>query len=167
MPLSKQDNQPSFFSAPMASTSQPKVRHICDAMKKSTADPMPPAAALGPNDSDEYTQTTTATKPLPATPVGIPGVFGTPVSSFFGYRRGPPLPLPRQSHQVPRCNHILMTRLYGENLLCDECKSPGSSRWLYRCIQDHDILILESRDHGLFVGHLAVSFGHPQSRVSN
>ncbi len=151
----------------MASTNQLKLRHICDTMKKSTVDSMPPAATFGPDDTDGSAQTTTATKPLPDTPVGIPGIFGTPVSSFFGYRRGPPLPLPRQSHQVPRCNHILMTRLYGQTLLCDECKSPSSSRWLYRCIQDHDILILERRDHGLFVSHLIILVGSPHSRVSN
>ncbi|KOS20828.1 hypothetical protein ESCO_004396 [Escovopsis weberi] len=54
---------------------------------------------------------------------------------------------PRRQPFEPRCTHLVMTRLYDSELVCELCRRPGPAGWLYRCVQDQEE----------FIEHLGIS----------
>ncbi|KAK0646703.1 hypothetical protein B0T16DRAFT_328810 [Cercophora newfieldiana] len=76
----------------------------------------------------------------------------TPISSFATPRRPPlrtplrtPIPIRRWE---PKCNHPRMARLYSGAYKCSGCGRSGHFGWLYRCVMDRDILILNAKSKG-------------------
>jgi hypothetical protein len=73
-------------------------------------------------------------------------MLSNPISSMSTYHTR----LPTRRH-APHCGHLTMTRLYHVAYRCEQCSRLGSFGWLYRCTQDREVLIQDSRRRGLRV----------------
>jgi hypothetical protein len=72
--------------------------------------------------------------------------------------------IPHQRAATPRygqaqCTHLTVTRLYTKEFRCSVCFREGPAGWLWRCIQDRELLLEEDMERGFEV---CCEIGHMQ-----
>lgn len=105
---------------------------------------MPSVAEDGELASQAIAQTHRA---LPECPLPLPRDSSSRAATTYSRisRSASPMPAAQLSHRRfrPTCTHLTTTRLYTDSLLCDICHQPPPWGWLYRCIQDRELELLD------------------------
>jgi len=84
------------------------------------------------------------------TEVKMAGVLTSPLPQIVITRENSdtPVPLATCMSRNGQCTHHTMTRIYNPNFNCAICLKPGPFGWLYRCIQDRELIIEQNLKAG-------------------